>query len=185
MIDGNQHPPINIPGNGQLKVRFVTSMGTMEGDLFEKQCPNTVANFVGLATGTKEYVDPRTRQPGSGPYYDGVQFLRVIPNFMIQGGDPTATGRGGPGFRFKDEFNKALRHDRPGILSMANAGPNTNGGQFFICEVPTPHLNDRHSVFGAITSGVDLIAKITRVPTNERDKPIEPIVLERVEIFRG
>jgi len=185
MIDGNIHPPINIPGDGQLMARFTTSMGVMEAELYETDCPNTVANFVGLATGNKSYVNPNTSQPSNEPYYDGTQFHRVIPRFMIQGGDPTATGRGGPGFRFSDEFNPKLRHDGPGVLSMANAGPNTNGGQFFICEVATPHLNDRHSVFGKVVSGVELIAKITHVQTDGRDKPVTPIVLEKVEIYRA
>jgi peptidyl-prolyl cis-trans isomerase A (cyclophilin A) len=160
-------------------------MGTLEGKLFERECPKTVANFVGLAMGTKSYIDPRTNAPGSGPYYDGTQFHRVIPNFMIQGGDPTATGRGGPGYRFNDEFNRDLRHDKPGVLSMANSGPNSNGGQFFICEVPTPHLNDRHSVFGEITSGVELIAQITHVATDPGNKPLTVVTLDRVEIYRA
>ncbi|MBN1946418.1 MAG: peptidylprolyl isomerase [Bradymonadales bacterium] len=164
--------------------RFTTSMGVLEAVLFENEAPNTVANFVGLALGTKPYVNPTTGQPGQGPYYNGTTFHRVIPNFMIQGGDPTGTGRGGPGFQFRDEFNPALRHDRPGILSMANAGPNTNGGQFFITEVPTPHLNDRHSVFGQLTSGVELVEQITRVPTGAGNCPLTPIVLEKVEIYR-
>jgi peptidyl-prolyl cis-trans isomerase A (cyclophilin A) len=184
-IDGNQHPPINVPGKGQLMARFITSMGVMEAVLYEHEAPSTVANFVGLALGTKAYVDPRTQQPGKGPYYDGTQFHRVIPEFMIQGGDPTATGRGGPGFTFKDELNPKLRHDGPGVLSMANAGPNTNGSQFFICEVATPHLNNRHAVFGKVVNGVPLIAKITHVPTGPGDKPVTPVVLERVEIYRG
>lgn len=185
MIDGNQHPPINVPGMGRLMARFTTTMGIMEVELFERGAPNTVANFVGLALGTKVYVDPRTRQPGQGPYYNGTVFHRVIPNFMIQAGDPTATGTGGPGYQFSDEFNPQLRHDRPGILSMANAGANTNGSQFFITEKPTPHLDNRHSVFGAVTTGVELIAQITRVPTDARDKPLTPVVLEAVEIYRG
>ncbi|MCA9562293.1 MAG: peptidylprolyl isomerase [Myxococcales bacterium] len=185
MIDGNAHPPINIAGDGPLRARFVTSMGTMVAELYEHRAPNTVANFVGLALGTKSYVDPRTGKPGSSPYYDGILFHRVIPNFMVQCGDPTATGTGGPGFRFKDEFHKELRHTGPGVLSMANAGPNTNGSQFFITEGPTPHLDNRHSVFGRVIEGVDLIGKIARVPTDGRDKPLTPVVLEKVEIFRA
>lgn len=185
MIDGNDHPPIEVPGGGQLMARITTSMGVIEVSLFEKRAPNTVANFVGLALGTKQYIDPNTKKAGSGPYYDGTQFHRVIPNFMIQAGDPTATGRGGPGFRFNDEFHPELRHDRPGILSMANAGPNTNGSQFFITEKATPHLDNRHSVFGAVTAGVELIGQITRVATDHRDKPNMPITVNSVEIYRA
>jgi peptidyl-prolyl cis-trans isomerase A (cyclophilin A) len=183
-IDGNVHPPINVPGNGRLMARFKTSLGTLEAVLYEEEVPNTVANFVGLALGTKSYVDPKTGKPSNEPYYNGTQFHRVIPRFMVQGGDPTATGTGGPGFRFKDEFHPKLRHTGPGVLSMANAGPNTNGSQFFITEVATPHLDNRHSVFGRVVKGVELIAKITGVPRDGRDKPRTPVVLEAVEIYR-
>ena len=185
MIDGNVHPPIEVAGNGALMARFNTTMGALEVQLFESEAPKTVANFVGLALGTKQYVDPRTRQPGSGPYYNGILFHRVIPNFMIQCGDPTATGTGSPGFRFSDEFHPNLRHDRTGILSMANSGPNTNGGQFFITEGPTPHLDNRHSVFGVVVKGVELIGQIARVPKDQRDKPLQPVVLESIDIYRA
>ena len=185
MIDGNVHPPIEVEGTGALMARINTTMGPLEVQLFESEAPNTVANFVGLALGTKQYVDPRTRQPGSGPYYNGTQLHRVIPNFMIQAGDPTATGTGSPGFRFNDEFHPNLRHDRPGVLSMANSGPNSNGGQFFITETPTPHLDNRHSVFGVVVKGVELVGQIARVPTDQRDKPLTPVVLESVEIYRA
>jgi peptidyl-prolyl cis-trans isomerase A (cyclophilin A) len=183
-IDGNQHPPIEVPGDGDLYAKFETSMGDMLVRLYEKEVPNTVANFVGLALGTKNYIDPNTNKPGNGPYYDGTKFHRVIPEFMIQAGDPTATGRGGPGYRFKDEFVAGLKHDRPGILSMANAGPNTNGSQFFITEVPTPWLDNRHSVFGEVVEGVENIAKITHVKRDGRDKPLTDVVLQKVTIFR-
>ena len=185
MIDGNNHPPIDIPGDGDLMVRFNTSMGTIEAKLYENRAPNTVANFVGLATGTKQNTNPNTGQPGAGPYYDGTILHRVIPNFMIQAGDPTGTGRGGPGYRFNDEFHAELKHNRPGILSMANAGPNTNGSQFFITEVPTPHLDNRHSVFGEVTSGLELIGQIARVPTGPGDKPRTDVVMNSVEIYRA
>jgi len=185
MIDGNRHPAIDVPGDGPLRARLTTSMGVIEVELFEHEAPNTVANFVGLALGTKEYIDPITRQKGGGPYYNGTTFHRVIPEFMIQGGDPTGTGTGSPGYRFNDEFNKKLRHDRPGILSMANSGANTNGGQFFITEVPTPHLNDRHSVFGRVLEGNDVVYNIARVPTGQRNKPVDPVVLQTVEIYRA
>lgn len=183
-IDGNTNPPINVPGEGALHVRIETSMGTMTAVLHEELTPLTVGNFVGLATGTKAYVDPRTGQPGSGPYYDGTIFHRVIPRFMVQAGDPTATGRGGPGFRFRDEFHPSLKHDRPGILSMANAGPGTNGSQFFITEVATPHLDNRHSVFGAVVDGVDVVSRITGVQRGAGDKPVVDVVLERMTFFR-
>jgi peptidyl-prolyl cis-trans isomerase A (cyclophilin A) len=185
MIDGNQNPPIRVPGQGQLRARLSTSLGTIEVLLCEQEAPNTVANFVGLATGTKTYVDPRSGQQSNTPYYNGTVFHRVIPNFMVQAGDPTATGRGGPGFRFNDEFHPKLRHDRPGVLSMANAGPNTNGSQFFITEVATPHLDNRHSVFGYVTQGIDVVQRITRVPRDSRDKPNEPVVLQSVEVYRA
>lgn len=175
----------SIPGDGTLHARLETTLGTFVVRLFEDKVPNTVANFVGLATGAKEWKDPRTGQPGSGPYYDGTIFHRVIPRFMIQGGDPTGTGTGGPGYRFADEFHPELRHNRPGLLSMANAGPNTNGSQFFITEVPTPHLDNRHSIFGEVIEGIELIATVTGQPRNQRDRPFEDIVLQKVSIYRA
>lgn len=183
-IDGNANPPIDVPGEGALHATIETSMGTMVAVLYEDLTPKTVANFVGLATGKKAYRDPRTGAKGSGPYYDGTVFHRVIPRFMVQAGDPTATGRGGPGYTFGDEFHPSLRHDRPGILSMANAGPGTNGSQFFITEVATPHLDNRHSVFGAVVEGVDVVAKITGVPTSRGDKPVVDVVLKSITFFR-
>jgi peptidyl-prolyl cis-trans isomerase A (cyclophilin A) len=170
---------------GQLYARLETSMGNLIVKLFEDKAPNTVANFVGLATGTKPYTDPRTGKPGTGPYYDGTIFHRVIPEFMIQAGDPTGTGRGGPGFRFGDEFLPTLRHSRPGILSMANAGPGTNGSQFFITEVPTPWLDNKHSIFGEVVEGLELVAKITHVQRGPGDKPVKDIVLQKVEVYRA
>ncbi len=125
--------------------------------LFAEQAPKTVANFAGLAEGTKEWVDPKTGAKRTGAFYDGLIFHRIIDGFMIQGGDPLGSGIGGPGFQFADEFHPALRHDKPGILSMANAGPNTNGSQFFITHVPTPWLDGKHAVFGQVTAGQDII----------------------------
>jgi peptidyl-prolyl cis-trans isomerase A (cyclophilin A) len=173
-----------VPGTGKLYASLETSMGTMTVELFEELVPNTVANFVGLAMGTRAYTDPRTNVPGKGPYYDGTIFHRVIKDFMIQAGDPTGTGRGGPGYKFADEFHPSLRHDRPGILSMANAGPGTNGSQFFITEVPTPWLDKKHSVFGAVVEGLDVIGKVTGVKKGPGDKPLTDIVLQKVTIFR-
>src|SRR5208282_3543852 len=134
---------------------FETSLGEITCELFPQHAPETVENFVGLATGTKEFIDPKTRKPASRPFYDGLIFHRVIPDFMIQGGCPLGTGTGGPGYRFKDEFSKELRHDKPGMLSMANAGPNTNGSQFFITHVPTPWLDGKHTIFGAVVGPED------------------------------
>lgn len=160
-------------------------MGTMVARLEEQRAPNTVKNFVGLAMGTQEFTDPKTGQTANRPYYDGLVFHRVIPKFMIQGGCPLGQGTGNPGYRFADEFHPELRHVGSGILSMANSGPNTNGSQFFICEVATPHLDNRHSVFGQVFLGNDLIPKITNTPTGARDRPIKDVVLQRVEIFRS
>ena len=169
----------NIPqGNGDLYAVFQTSRGNIVVKLFEKEAPKTVANFVGLATGKQEWVDPRNGQKSKAKLYDGTAFHRVIPQFMIQGGDPLGTGTGGPGYRFEDEFQSGKKFDRPGLLAMANAGPNTNGSQFFITEVPTPHLNNKHTIFGEVVKGQDLIPQIARAG-NAQTK------LEHVEIVRS
>ena len=164
--------------------QFVTTEGTFTVRLFDEQVPKTVENFVGLAEGTKEWTDPRTNQRVTQPYYDGVIFHRVIDGFMIQGGDPLGQGIGGPGYNFADEFHPSLRHNKPGILSMANRGPNTNGGQFFITLAPTPHLDDRHSVFGEVSEGLDVVRAIGKTPTGERDRPIKDVVIQSIKIER-
>ena len=168
-----------------LHAHFTTTEGSFTIRLFDAEVPNTVANFVGLAEGTKEYADPKTGQKTTGKFYDGLVFHRVIDNFMIQGGCPLGTGTGGPGYKFGDEFNPALRHDKPGILSMANAGPGTNGSQFFITLVPTPWLDNRHSVFGEVTSGMDVVQKIGSSKTGVMDRPVTPIVIQSVTIERS
>ena len=172
-------PKTGIPqGKGDLYAIFQTSQGNITVRLLEKDAPETVANFVGLATGAKEWTDPRTRAKSHAKLYDGTLFHRVIPNFMIQGGDPLGTGTGDPGYRFKDEFQSGRKFDKPGLLAMANAGPNTNGSQFFITEVPTPHLNDRHTIFGEVVKGFELVPKIARAGNGQ-------VTLQHVEIVRS
>ncbi|MDH3975452.1 MAG: peptidylprolyl isomerase [Deltaproteobacteria bacterium] len=172
---------LTTPG---LYAIFETSMGNITVILFEKEAPKTVANFVELAEGKKEWRDPKTGKMTKRPLYNGTIFHRVIPKFMIQGGDPAGNGTGGPGYNFEDEFTPKLRHNAPGKLSMANRGPNTNGSQFFITEVPTPHLDGRHTIFGQVLDGLDLVKEIARVKRNRRDKPIEDVVLKKVIIKR-
>lgn len=170
-------------GEGTLMARIVTSKGEFTCELFEKDAPMTVANFVGLARGLKAWVHPSSGEVMTNtPLYSGVVFHRVIPNFMIQGGDPLGVGTGGPGYKFEDEIS-SKRHDGPGVLSMANAGPRTNGSQFFITEVATPHLNGKHTVFGQCDN-LELIKEIARVEA-ERNMPKTPVVIERVVISRG
>ena len=161
-----------------------TTLGTITIELYEKEAPKTVANFVGLAEGTKEFTDLKTGQKAKRPFYTGVIFHRVIPGFMIQGGDPTGTGRGGPGYKFEDEFNSSLKHDQPGRFSMANAGPNTNGSQFFITVAPTPHLDNRHTIFGQVVEGQDVANKISQVAKDGQDRPLNDMVMTKVTIKR-
>jgi peptidyl-prolyl cis-trans isomerase A (cyclophilin A) len=176
-----------LEGTGPLMGRMETSEGTLTVRFFENQAPYTVANFVGLARGKRPFKDPKTGKWVTRPFYDGLIFHRVIPNFMIQGGDPLGIGTGDPGYRFEDEFDDSLRHDKPGMLSMANAGPGTNGSQFFITEVPTPHLDKRHSIFGEVVGedGVALVKKIARVNAGVRNLPTVPVVIKKIEIYRG
>ena len=170
-----------MPG---VYAQFSTSEGSFTVKLHDQEAPRTVENFVGLAEGTREWTDPRTNQKVRKPYFDGTIFHRVIDGFMIQGGDPLGQGIGGPGYTFADEFHPALRHNKAGILSMANRGPNTNGGQFFITLGPTPHLDDRHSVFGEVVDGLDVVKIIGRTKTGPRDRPIKDVVIESVKIER-
>lgn len=161
-----------------------TSMGDIVIDLFDDYAPKTVANFVGLASGTREYRDPADGTTKTGPYYDGTIFHRVIDGFMIQGGDPTGTGRGGPGYTFADEFYPDLVFNKPYLLAMANAGPGTNGSQFFITVGPTPHLNRRHSIFGEITDAASqqVVDAIATTRTDRNDRPLTEVVINSVEI---
>jgi peptidyl-prolyl cis-trans isomerase A (cyclophilin A) len=175
---------VKIPGTGELRAVIETSMGDITIRLFESLVPNTVNNWVGLATGQIEWVDPSGARRNE-PLYDDTIFHRVIPDFMVQAGDPQGDGRGGPGYRFRDEFHPKLTHSKPGILSMANSGPNTNGSQFFITEVATPWLDKRHSVFGEVIENVQLVKSMARVPKGMHDKPIKDIILRRVNVFRA
>jgi peptidyl-prolyl cis-trans isomerase A (cyclophilin A) len=165
---------------------FETNMGNIKIKLFDKEAPKTVANFVGLADGTKEWTDPKTGKKMKGvPFYDGLKFHRVIDNFMIQGGCPLGTGTGDPGYRFDDEFAPGLKHDKPGKLSMANAGPNTNGSQFFITVAETPWLDGKHAIFGEVVpEDMDLVMKMSKVKTGAQDRPIEDLVVKKVTILK-
>ena len=155
---------------GIVKIKIETSMGDIYADLFAKDAPKTVENFVTLA---------------KKGFYDGIIFHRVIPGFMVQTGDPTGTGTGGPGYEFADEFSPKLHHDQPGVLSMANSGPNTNGSQFFITEAPTPWLDNRHSIFGKVTQGMDIVTKIVNTPRDSNDKPFVPVPMKKVTVIEG
>ena len=165
---------------------FETSLGNIICKLFDKEAPKTVENFIGLAEGTKEFVNPMTGKKEKRNYYDGLTFHRVIPQFMIQGGDPQGTGMGGPGYQFEDE-TKGSPHkfDKKGKLAMANAGPNTNGSQFFITVVPTDWLTGKHTIFGEVVEGQDVVDKITAVPRGRNDRPSKDVVLKKVTIEKA
>ena len=167
---------LNISGAGELRVEIETRLGTIRGRLFEKEAPLTVANFAGLALGNIT----------GKPFYDGVIFHRVIPDFMIQAGCPDGRGTGGPGYVIKDEFAPGLKHTRGGLFSMANRGPNTGGSQFFLTEVATPWLDGKHAIFGEVDApSVELIKKIARLPKGGGDRPVEAVTMTKVAIFRG
>ena len=161
---------------------FETSKGEIVCQLFPELAPETVANFVGLVKGDREWTDPKTGEKVKKPLYDGTVFHRVIPNFMIQGGDPLGTGTGGPGYRFKDEIVAGTIFDQPGKLAMANAGPGTNGSQFFITVVPTPWLNGFHTIFGQVVKGQAVADEISKVKTASQNRPLEPVILKKVTI---
>jgi peptidyl-prolyl cis-trans isomerase A (cyclophilin A) len=159
-----------------------TNLGSVVVRLFPDHAPKTVRNFTELAEGHREWTDPTTGATSKDRLYDGTIFHRVIAGFMIQGGDPLGTGRGGPGYQFADEFHPDLTFDRPYLLAMANAGPGTNGSQFFITTVPTPHLNGKHTIFGEVIEGTDVVDEMSRVRTSRGDRPVEDVVLESVQI---
>ncbi len=170
---------------GKVYAHVTTSEGPFTIELFEKDAPKTVANFIGLAEGTKEWTDPKTGAKVKKPYYNGLTFHRVIDGFMIQGGDPLGNGTGGPGYSFADEFGSGRRIDKAGILAMANRGPNTNGGQFFITLGPADYLTGKHTVFGEVTEGMDVVKKIGKTQTTKpADKPVKPITIESIKIER-
>jgi peptidyl-prolyl cis-trans isomerase A (cyclophilin A) len=170
---------------GKVYAHFTTNLGKFTVELFEKDAPKTVANFVGLAEGTKEWTDPKTGAKVKKPFYNGLIFHRVIADFMIQGGDPLGTGTGDPGYKFADEFGSGRKMDKAGVLAMANAGPNTNGSQFFITLKETNYLNGKHTVFGEVTEGMDTIRKIGETKTTKPgDRPVVPVVMQSVTIER-
>jgi peptidyl-prolyl cis-trans isomerase A (cyclophilin A) len=159
----------------EIYALFDTTEGQFKAKLFSDKAPRTVENFVSLADGSKT----------GKPFYDGTVFHRVIPDFMIQGGDPEGTGRGGPGYKFADEFHPSLKHSKPGLLSMANAGPNTNGSQFFVTVAATSWLDNRHTIFGEVIEGFDVVKKISEMPRNKQDRPVKDVRVNSVKIERS
>ncbi len=183
-VVANGASTVPLPSEPGVYAVFETTMGTFIAKLYDKEAPATVANFVGLATGEKEWTDPRTGAKVKKPFFDGLIFHRVIPNFMIQGGCPLGTGTGGPGYTIRDEFSRNLRHDGPGVLSMANAGPNTGGSQFFVTVAATPWLDGKHAVFGKVVKGLQVAIDISQTPRDSRDKPLTPVVMKKVTIHK-
>ena len=181
LMTGCGNPALKDDG---LYAVFNTTKGEFICKLFYDKAPITVGNFVGLAEGNIEFTDPKTNQPVKKPFYNGIIFHRVIKGFVIQGGCPLGTGTGGPGYEFADEFDNTLTHDGEGILSMANAGPNTNGSQFFVTLAETPHLNGRHAIFGKVVAGMDIVKKIAEVKVNDQSKPYEDVVIKELKIVR-
>lgn len=175
-------PAIKLDQPPGLYALIETSMGRIVCRLFPDKTPETVKNFVDLANGTKRWWDEKKKAWTQGRYFDGLTFHRVIPDFMIQGGDQLGTGRGNVGYTFKDEFTHDLRFEKPGRLAMANAGPETNGAQFFITVAPTPHLNDHHTIFGEVVEGQDVADAISQVPRDSENKPTTPVVMTKVMI---
>ena len=167
-----------------MRAIFETSMGRIVVELFAEESPMTVENFVGLAEGGKEWTDPRTNQSTTEPLYTDTVFHRVIPDFMIQGGDPLGQGTGGPGYEFEDEVDSGLKFDREGLLAMANRGPNTNGSQFFITHVPTPWLDGKHTIFGQVVEGQDVVVDIGNVAQGPNNQPQTPVALHKITIER-
>jgi peptidyl-prolyl cis-trans isomerase A (cyclophilin A) len=184
--------PEHTPARGRIRdmtsdltATLRTSQGTVVVRLYPDHAPKTVRNFVELAEGAREWTHPRTRRQERARLYDGTVFHRVIPDFMIQGGDPLGTGTGGPGYEFGDEFHPDLAFSRPYLLAMANAGPGTNGSQFFITTVSTPWLTGKHTIFGEVTGGTEVVDAISRLPTGRNDRPATDVILESVVIDRG
>lgn len=175
-------PGVTLPQEPGLYAVIYTSMGNIVCRLFEKEAPKTVANFRGLATGTKAWTDPETGKIKHVPLYSGTTFHRVIPGFMIQGGDPLGTGEGDPGYQFDDEIAPNRNFEQAGVLAMANSGPNTNGSQFFITVAPATHLNGHYSIFGEVVSGQEVADRISQVPRDGQDKPLTPIKITRIVI---
>jgi peptidyl-prolyl cis-trans isomerase A (cyclophilin A) len=177
-------PEVSLPAEPGLYAVIYTSMGNIVCRLFEKEAPKTVANFQGLATGKKAWTDPKTGRIKHTPLYAGTTFHRVIPDFMIQGGDPAGDGTGSPGYKFDNEIDPNHKFDRPGVLAMANSGTNTNGCQFFITVAPAEHLNGNYSIFGEVVSGQEVADAISKVPRNAEDKPDTPIRIAAIAIHR-
>jgi peptidyl-prolyl cis-trans isomerase A (cyclophilin A) len=176
-------PPPQPIKAGNYTAEITTDMGAIDVQLFAKEAPLTVGNFVGLARGTQPWLNPATMQlEHNKPFFDGLTFHRVIPKFMIQGGDPLGTGQGNPGYQFRNEETPGLTYDRPGRLGMANAGPDTNGSQFFITTTAQPHLNGGYTIFGQVTKGQEIVDAISNVPRDASDKPLKPVHITHIEI---